>query len=474
MQLDGNFHLLMERRSLLIDTIFVGESCSQMRESALSLTKCLAQTAQRTFSDFEEAVEKDATKNIHIDGTVHPLMSYVINYVKFYLIRDQDPFNIPAFRMHSMHRYTNILTMEFFEKANKLALKASQLLEPTKLGELRMSIARSLSELEMFTELGEQSSTARRKMAIDERIMVETYIHRFYQISQFLNYTTMVFGTTAILKFMSANSQSFFQPYLVKRSIRMQWRRHVLIALWEFSEENIKQRIEQDMMALKPQVEDPNEKNNTDYRENKIHTGWLYSRISMHARAQRPPWYLSVVEGGLCEASSRSSSVFTDYVGYLSKGQIQPKEASTSRTSTVFTDYVRYLSKGQIPPKIDVVRRGLGSYTFSMNGSKIEAEIHSLRDANQKPKIYWGVTGFKGIEELCSKMQINIEGLLGQRFDFIRVSGQVGSEGGIAVELQEPQSRRDLGLSMFYLRRFTKKQCGWSVPVFQIKSCVSR
>ncbi|KAG2569914.1 hypothetical protein PVAP13_7NG420700 [Panicum virgatum] len=66
-----------------IDTIFVGESCSQMRDSALSLTKCLAQTAQKTFSDFEEAVEKDATKNIHTDGTVHPLTSYVINYVKF-------------------------------------------------------------------------------------------------------------------------------------------------------------------------------------------------------------------------------------------------------------------------------------------------------------------------------------------------------------------------------------------------------
>ncbi|NP_001183459.1 Exocyst complex component EXO70A1 [Zea mays] len=66
-----------------IDTIFVGESGSQMRDSALSLTKCLAQTAQKTFSDFEEAVEKDATKNIHTDGTVHPLTSYVINYVKF-------------------------------------------------------------------------------------------------------------------------------------------------------------------------------------------------------------------------------------------------------------------------------------------------------------------------------------------------------------------------------------------------------
>ena len=62
-----------------------------------------------------------------------------------------------------------------------------------------------------------------------------------------------------------------------------------------------------------------------EYRENKIHTGWLDSRIAMRVRAERPPWYLSVVAGALYEASSRSSSVVTDYVGYLSKGQIPPK-----------------------------------------------------------------------------------------------------------------------------------------------------
>ena len=54
-----------------------------MREASLSLTRRLAQTAQETFSDFEEAVEKDATKTSVQDGTVHPLTSYVINYVKF-------------------------------------------------------------------------------------------------------------------------------------------------------------------------------------------------------------------------------------------------------------------------------------------------------------------------------------------------------------------------------------------------------
>ncbi|ERN16141.1 hypothetical protein AMTRI_Chr11g95420 [Amborella trichopoda] len=66
-----------------IETLFEGKACTEMREAALSLTKRLAQTAHETFGDFEEAVEKDATKTAVLDGTVHPLTSYVINYVKF-------------------------------------------------------------------------------------------------------------------------------------------------------------------------------------------------------------------------------------------------------------------------------------------------------------------------------------------------------------------------------------------------------
>lgn len=63
--------------------IFEGKACTKIRESVLTLTRRLAQTAKETFSDFEEAVEKDATKTAVLDGTVHPLTSYVINYVKF-------------------------------------------------------------------------------------------------------------------------------------------------------------------------------------------------------------------------------------------------------------------------------------------------------------------------------------------------------------------------------------------------------
>ncbi|KAL1196618.1 Exocyst complex component EXO70A1 [Cardamine amara subsp. amara] len=66
-----------------IETIFKGKACLEIRDSATGLTKRLAQTVQETFGDFELVVDKDATKNAVLDGTVHPLTSYVVNYVKF-------------------------------------------------------------------------------------------------------------------------------------------------------------------------------------------------------------------------------------------------------------------------------------------------------------------------------------------------------------------------------------------------------
>ncbi|KAK4283995.1 hypothetical protein QN277_000889 [Acacia crassicarpa] len=76
------YEIMQELRSE-IETLFESKSCTEIREAALGLTKQLARTAQETFGDFEEAVEKDATKTAVTDGTVHPLTSYVINYVKF-------------------------------------------------------------------------------------------------------------------------------------------------------------------------------------------------------------------------------------------------------------------------------------------------------------------------------------------------------------------------------------------------------
>ncbi|KAI3757396.1 hypothetical protein L6452_04933 [Arctium lappa] len=110
-----------------------------------------------------------------------------------------------------------------------------------------------------------------------------------------------------------------------------------------------------------------------DYRENRIHTGWLDSRIAMRVRAERPPWYLSVVGGGLYKAAARSAAMVSDYVGYLEKGQIPPKHISLVNSQVSLNiEGSRYT--------IDMVKRGPGSYRLRMNQSEIEAEIHTLRD----------------------------------------------------------------------------------------------
>lgn len=93
----------------------------------------------------------------------------------------------------------------------QLALRASQLLEQTKLSELRSNIARNLSELEMFTEDGgEGHHSGKRRSAIEERMealvdaplpvedalvalfdhsdhtlqrrVIESYVRRLYQV----------------------------------------------------------------------------------------------------------------------------------------------------------------------------------------------------------------------------------------------------------------------------------------------------
>jgi exocyst complex protein 7 len=63
--------------------VFEGHACSENRKSALGLTKRLAQTAERTFSNFKASVLRDSPNSATADGAVHRLTSYVINYVKF-------------------------------------------------------------------------------------------------------------------------------------------------------------------------------------------------------------------------------------------------------------------------------------------------------------------------------------------------------------------------------------------------------
>ncbi|XP_072977660.1 acetyl-CoA carboxylase 1-like isoform X1 [Typha angustifolia] len=113
--------------------------------------------------------------------------------------------------------------------------------------------------------------------------------------------------------------------------------------------------------------------NASEYRDNKIHTGWLDSRIAMRVRVERPPWYLSVVGGALYKASTSSAAIVSDYVGYLGKGQIPPRHISlVNAFVTLNIEGSKYT--------VELVRGGPRTYKLRMNGSEIEAEIHTLRD----------------------------------------------------------------------------------------------
>ncbi|CAH2070242.1 unnamed protein product, partial [Thlaspi arvense] len=70
-------------RTLILVRIFRSKPCTEMKEATQNLRKLLAKTGQETFTDFEAAVKKDETKSIVVDGSVHPLTSYVVNYIKY-------------------------------------------------------------------------------------------------------------------------------------------------------------------------------------------------------------------------------------------------------------------------------------------------------------------------------------------------------------------------------------------------------
>ncbi|CAO2034081.1 unnamed protein product [Urochloa humidicola] len=113
--------------------------------------------------------------------------------------------------------------------------------------------------------------------------------------------------------------------------------------------------------------------NASDFRENKIHTGWLDNRIAMRVQAERPPWYISVVGGALYKTITANAATVSDYVGYLTKGQIPPKHISlVNSTVNLNIEGSKYT--------IETVRTGHGSYRLRMNDSTIEANVQSLCD----------------------------------------------------------------------------------------------
>lgn len=66
-----------------VEVVFQGDECSGNRKSAMNLVKCLARMTKRTLGEFRDNILKDSPKSMTTDGDVHPLTSYVGNYIKF-------------------------------------------------------------------------------------------------------------------------------------------------------------------------------------------------------------------------------------------------------------------------------------------------------------------------------------------------------------------------------------------------------
>lgn len=67
-----------------IEYLFAGETCSSLRLEASAILARLADAARGTFTEFENAVQRETSRNPVPGGAVHPLTRYVMNYVRFF------------------------------------------------------------------------------------------------------------------------------------------------------------------------------------------------------------------------------------------------------------------------------------------------------------------------------------------------------------------------------------------------------
>uniref|UniRef100_A0ACD5Y3I2 Uncharacterized protein n=1 Tax=Avena sativa TaxID=4498 RepID=A0ACD5Y3I2_AVESA len=66
-----------------VEAVFAGDECSENRKSSTTLLKYLAQATKKTLADFKDNIANEVPKSIGTDGDVHPVSSYVGNYIAF-------------------------------------------------------------------------------------------------------------------------------------------------------------------------------------------------------------------------------------------------------------------------------------------------------------------------------------------------------------------------------------------------------
>ncbi|KAG2485379.1 hypothetical protein HYH03_015868 [Edaphochlamys debaryana] len=104
-----------------------------------------------------------------------------------------------------------------------------------------------------------------------------------------------------------------------------------------------------------------------------VHTGWLDSRIAARVKPGRPPWHISVIAGAVVKSSAAVAAASSEYLGYLSKGQLPPPGVSLIRMEhTMVIEGLKYT--------VALVRRGVGAACVSLNGSSVDVAYRKMGD----------------------------------------------------------------------------------------------
>eukprot|EP00879_Flechtneria_rotunda_P003437 GHRR01003666.1.p1 GENE.GHRR01003666.1~~GHRR01003666.1.p1 ORF type:complete len:1583 (+),score=615.48 GHRR01003666.1:404-5152(+) len=110
-----------------------------------------------------------------------------------------------------------------------------------------------------------------------------------------------------------------------------------------------------------------------EFVNNKIHTGWLDSRIAANVKAERPPWHLSVIGAAAVRAHEASACKAAEYLGYLSKGQLPPPDISLVYfQDDLVIDDIKY--------HVKVIRRGPFTFNVSVNNTAVDVVARKLGD----------------------------------------------------------------------------------------------
>jgi hypothetical protein len=124
-----------------------------------------------------------------------------------------------------------------------------------------------------------------------------------------------------------------------------------------------------------------------DFVQNSIHTGWLDSRIAANVKAERPPWHLCVIGSAVVRAYESITSKAAEYLGFLSKGQLPPRDVGLIHFSDdLVLEGVKY--------QVSVVRRGPTNFSVVCAGVTTDVVARKLGDGGYllqaRPRAGWG------------------------------------------------------------------------------------